>query len=146
MDFKLNIMKYISITILLLSSCSKNSYQKFDYNKSDNPWIEAFKDNVFFACLKESYKNDTIFKLIDNRDAFNPYDGLSLDDLNKTKELAKKLVNNMPKAAMCENCKEGENYYMSNSLHYYASKELDSIAKEEYKNHLKMQKKSLWAN
>lgn len=73
-------------------------------------------------------------------------DGLSLDDLNKTKELAKKLFNNMPKVAMCENCKEGENYYMSNSLHYYSSKELDSIAKEEYKKHLKMQKESLRAN
>lgn len=136
----------ISILLLIFSSCESYKRTKFDYNKSNNPWVEAFKDNVFFACLKESYKNDTIFKLIDNRDAFNPYDGLSLDDLNKTKELAKKLVNNMPKAAMCENCKEGENYYMSNSLHYYASRELDSIAKEEYKNHLKMQKESLPAN
>ena len=131
MDFKLNNMKYISITILLfcLSSCSKNNYQKFDYNKSNNPWVEAFKDNVFFACLKESYQNDTIFELIEKRDAFNPYDGLSLDDINKTKELAKHLVNNIPKPAMCENCKEGENYYMANSLHYYASRDLDSIEK-----------------
>ena len=38
---------------------------------------------------------------------------------------------------MCENCKEGENYYMANCLHYYASHELDSIAKKNYKKHVK---------
>lgn len=135
-------MKNIQIIFILFCfcSCSKNAYQKFDYNNTDNPWITAYKDNVFFSCLRESYKNENVFKLIEQKDALNPYDGLSLEDLQKSKELGTNLSANIPKPIMCENCKEGDNYYMSNCLHYYISKELDSIAKKAYKNHLKMEK------
>jgi hypothetical protein len=64
-------MKYIIIILLLcLSSCSKKTYHKFEYNKSDNPWVEAFKDNVFLSILRESHQNDTIFKLLEKKDAF----------------------------------------------------------------------------
>ncbi|MCD0466251.1 hypothetical protein [Flavobacterium sp. ENC] len=129
-------MKYILI-LLCFCSCGKNSYEKFSYTKSNNPWITAYKDNVFFACLKESYKNDSIYELIEQKDALNPYDGLSLKALNETRKMGQNIVKNMPKPKMCENCKEGENYYMSNCLHYYASRELDSIAKSAYKEHLK---------
>lgn len=134
-------MKYIIIILLLcLSSCSKKTYHRFEYNKSDNPWVEAFKDNVFLSILRESYQNDTIFKLLEKKDTFNPYNGLSGDALDQTKQLATKFIKNMPKSAICENCKEGENYYMANSLHYYASCELDSIACEAYKKKLRLEK------
>ena len=133
-------MKNIVIFLLIFCSCSKSNYQEFNYNKSANPWITAYKDNVFFACLKESYKNDSIFKLIEEKDALNPYDGLSLDDLNKTKKLGSNIIKNIPKPSMCENCKEGVNYYMANCLHYYNSRELDSIVKEAYKKYLKAEK------
>ncbi|MBP4139413.1 hypothetical protein [Flavobacterium geliluteum] len=131
-------MKNIVILLLCFCSCGKGNYQTFDYNKSKNPWITAYKDNVFFACLKESYKNDSIFILIEEKDALNPYDGLSLDDLNETKKLGSNIIKNIPEPIMCENCKEGVNYYMSNCLHYYNSKELDSIAKKAYGEYKKV--------
>lgn len=53
------------LVLFCLYSCGKNTFPRFDYNKSENPWITAYKDNMFFSCLKESYKNDTIFKLIE---------------------------------------------------------------------------------
>jgi hypothetical protein len=135
------VMKYITLIILLcLSSCSKKTYHKFEYNKSENPWVGAFKDKVFFTILKESYKNDTIFQLIEKKDAFNPYDNLSPDALDQIKELAKDLIKNMPKPTMCENCKDGENYYMANALHYYSSHELDSIANAAYKKQMRLDK------
>lgn len=133
-------MKKIVILLLLFCSCSKSTYQNFDYNKSKNPWITAYKDNVFFACLKESYKNDSIFKLIEKKDALNPYDGLNAEDLNKTKKLGIDIIKKIPKPSMCENFKEEVNYYMSNCLHYYNSKELNSIAKKAYKDYLKARK------
>ncbi|MDP5201336.1 hypothetical protein [Flavobacterium sp. DG2-3] len=135
-------MKNISTFLILcfFCSCSKSIYQKFNYNYSVNPWIAAYKDNVFFSCLRESYKNDSIFKIIEQRDALNPYDGLSLDDLRRARELGVTLSTNISKPILCENCKEGDNYYMANCLHYYISKELDSIAKKAYRNHLKMEK------
>lgn len=132
-------MKYTTLITFLFCfcSCSKNTFEKFNYNKSENPWITAYKDNVFFECLKESYKNDSIFSLIEKKDALNPYDGLTLDDLNQTKKLGQDIIKNIPKPSMCENCKDDVNYYMSNCLHYYNSRELDSIAKRAYQEYLK---------
>jgi len=95
---------------------------------------------MFFCHFKKGYKSDTIFQLIEKKDTFNPYDGLSSDALDQTKELAKDLIKNMPKPPMCENCKEEENYYMANGLHYYASHELDSIANEGYKKQMRLEK------
>lgn len=118
---------FIFLTVFL-AGCTNNIYSKFDYNISTNPWIDAFKDQFFFACLGESYQNDTLFKIIEKKDAFNPYDGLSLEALQKARELAKNLVKNMPPPSMCEGCTPGMNYYMANALHYYNSRELDSIA------------------
>ncbi len=81
--------------------------------------------------------------MIEKKDAFNPYDGLSLEDIKKAKNLGRNLVINMPLPAMCEGCKNGENYYMAHCLHYYASRELDSIARGEYKKRKKEDKKVL---
>jgi hypothetical protein len=122
----------------VITSCSSISYPKFDYNYSSNPWIGNFKDQVFFSALRAAYKNDTtLFNLIEKRDAFNPYDGLSLDALNMARSLGTSLIKNMPPPAMCEECEDGMNYYMATALHYYNSKELDLIARAEYKKYVK---------
>lgn len=129
-------MKYtlLLLVITILVSCGKAPSEKFNYNLSDNPWIDAYKDHAFFACIHESY-GDSIYKIIENKDAFNPFDGLTLDALQSAKYNGSKISKNMPRPAMCEDCKEGENYYMATCLHYYNSKELDSIAKAEYKKY-----------
>ncbi|WP_417353294.1 hypothetical protein [Flavobacterium alkalisoli] len=136
--------KKILLLLLVLSSCkptnisTKSQYEKFDYNVSSNPWIVAFKDQAFFSCLRESYSNnDTIFKLIEKRDAFNGYDNLGLNNITLAKELGKKIVVEMPPPSMCEGCTEGMNSYMANCLHYYNSRELDSIAHVEYEKYIK---------
>lgn len=127
------------LVILLFSACSTGRYQKFDYESSKNPWINNFKDQVFFAALKESYKNEpAILSMIAKKDAFNPYDDIAPEELELATELAKKLIQNMPPPTMCDECPSGVNYYMANSLHYYSSKELDVIARNAYKKHLKI--------
>lgn len=133
-------MKYVflSAIICIAVACGQRSYPRFDYNYTKEPWINAFKDRVFFSALQEAYKSDTlIFQLIDKKDAFNPYDGLMPDAMEKANELGKTLINKMPPPVMCESCRPGENYYMAASLHYYNSKELDSIARLMYKAHVK---------
>ncbi|QYJ67379.1 hypothetical protein [Flavobacterium litorale] len=125
-------------TIVIFLGCCKPKYQKFDYNKSTNPWIDAFKDRAFIACLRESYQiDDTIFKLIQKRDAFNPYDGLDLEAIKTANKLGTNIAKNIPEPSMCEGCDEGVNYYMATCLHYYKSSELDSLAKMEYERYLK---------
>lgn len=139
-------MKKILLLFVLCCSCkSTSTLSKFDYNHDSEAWITAFKDQMFFACLKESHPNDTIFNLISKRDAFNPYEGLGLTNSNKAKELGKKIIQNIPPPKMCEGCKDGKNYYMANCLHYYKSKDLDSIANSEYKKFI-TQQKELYGN
>lgn len=135
-------MKYILIiSIAILASCSINTYPKFDYNRSENPWISAFKDRVFFSALREAYSSDTlIFELIEKRDALNPYDGLSLAEMKQADSIGKTLIKNIPPPKMCEGCKGDMNYYMATSLHYYNSRELDSIARSLYKEHIRYDK------
>ena len=130
---------YLFIT-LFVQSYSNKTYQKFDYNYSKNPWINAFKDQLFFASLKEGFNSDSIFTLLKKKDAFNPYDWLSLDELEKAKALGKDLVKKITPHLMCEDWTPGMNYYMANALHYYNSRELDSIARVYYKQHLKKDK------
>ena len=61
----------ILYSILVLTACaSKKGYESFDYSNGSNPWVNAFKDKVFTACLRESYRNDTIFLLIEKEDLF----------------------------------------------------------------------------
>ena len=129
-------MKKIILILIICSACQKRVYTTFDYNKSDNAWIDAFKDRVFFSALREAYKNDSlIFKLIEKKDALNPYDGLSLQEMQKAEQLGKTLINNLPPPSMCEGCVNGMNYFMASSLHYYNSRELYSIARKYYLMH-----------
>lgn len=85
-----------SLLLIYLSCKTRYKYPKFDYNNGPNSWINAFKDRVFFNSLRESYKSDTIFKLIEKKDAFNPYEGLGPDAINKAKLIAIELVRKMP--------------------------------------------------
>jgi hypothetical protein len=127
-------MKYL-LVILLCSTqaCNKNSYPTFDYNKSTNPWIDAFKDRVFFSALEEAYKSDTtIFKSIRKKDALNPYDGFYGEAKKYAEKIGIDLIRKIPSPAMCEGCKGDMNYYMATALHFYKSKELDSIAKKMF--------------
>jgi hypothetical protein len=135
--------KYIIITALFfLTSCCKNSYPKFDYNYTKSPWKNAFKDRFFFTALQEAYKLDSsIFILIEKYDAFNPYDGLDLDEIKKAKKIAIEFIKKMPPPLMCEGCKNGENYFMASCLHYYNSKEFELIVNKLYREKRKREKK-----
>jgi hypothetical protein len=126
----------ILFSVLLFSACSNRTYPRFDYNKSENPWVDAFKDQFFFAALRESYQSDSIFNMIAKKDGFNTYDGLELDALQKARELARNLVKHIPNAVLCDECKNGQKYYMAYALRYYNSKQLDSVAQIYYKRHL----------
>jgi hypothetical protein len=133
-------MKYLAIFFLIaLCSCSNKTYKSFDYNRSNNPWSQAFKDRVFFTSIKEAYKRDTtIIKHIEQIDAFNPYDGLTLEEMKMADEIGIDLIQKMPPPAMCEGCLTGMNYFMATTLHYYNSRELDLTTTRLYKKHKKL--------
>lgn len=141
-------MKYlVVISLLIVQGCSQNSYPKFEYKKSENPWIDAFKDRVFFSALQESYKSDSlIFNLINKKDGLNPYDGLSLEEIENANKIGIDLIKKMPPPAMCEGCKGDMNYYMATALHFYKSKELHNIARSIFRIHERKDKKNGLSN
>lgn len=138
-----NMKKYLSIIVLiLLGSCKSYHRDKFDYINGPNAWINSFKDQMYYECIKEGYQNDTLMRMIRKVDLLNPYDDIDFEDIDYARSLGRKIIENMPKPYHCEDCKGHENYVSSNCLHYYASRELDSIAQSAYKKHLKNRKKT----
>jgi hypothetical protein len=124
----------IAIFIGVFTSCkTKYTYPKFDYNNGPNSCFNAFKDRIFFAILKESYKGTAAFKEISKRDVFNPYDGLPFELESKIDSIAKGFVTKLPRPSMCDDCLTDQNYFMAQALHYYRSSDLDSIAKATFK-------------
>lgn len=107
-----------------------------------------YKDEVFHACIKEGYQNDTIFKMMGKKDFFSPLAANNTNEADAADILGKKVIQNMPKPIIphCDDCNQKEllkmNYISSNCLNYYASKELDSIARVAYKKHLESEKKN----
>ncbi len=137
---------YIILSIFfILFSCNEKKkdilitkYDKFDYNNGTNPWINAYKDHVFFACLQEAYKDDSLWHTIEKKDLLNPYDGF-IGFEKPARVLGKKIADSIPSyPPFCDMCLPGQNYYMADCLHYYNSKELDSMARKAYADYLKI--------
>lgn len=146
---KLNL---IAITFII-TSCSTYNRSKFEYHfgNKENEWINNFKTEFFFTCLKTGYKNDTIFKLISEKDFQYLYEPFAFQH-NEIDILATKIITNIPKPIYphCDDCTKKEeeneakkNYICASCLNYYASIELDSVAKKAYKNYMKNEKELL---
>jgi len=136
-------MKKVSIALfavifLFLGCQTRYRYPKFDYSKNTgaNPCVLAFKDRVFFAILAEFYKGTDAMKEIRKRDVGNPYDGIySASLFKKIDSIGKDFAKKIPPPALCHECTKEQNYFMAQALHFYASSDLDSIAKAELKKH-----------
>ena len=136
--------KSIILLSLIILSCSTQNRDNFKYRNDDKKvWINTFKSEVFYECLREGFKNDTIFKLMSEKDLFNSYDAIDFTTIDFARELGKKIIIKMPapyiKIDLGEEYLLKKNFISYNCLNYYASKELDSIANSEYKKMLKNQ-------
>ena len=137
--------KSIILLSLIILSCSTQKRDNFKYRNDDKKvWINTFKTVAFNSCLREGFKNDTIFKLMSEKDLLNSYD--VIDDfrtIDFARELGKQIIIKMPapyiKIDLGEEYLLKKNFISYNCLNYYASKELDSIANSEYKKMLKNQ-------
>jgi hypothetical protein len=109
-----------------------------------------YKTDFFFTCIRKGYKDDTIFKLIAQKDLLVPYEPI-LFHYDRIDTLATTVIKNIPKPIYpyCADCTAEEekeelkkNYICASCLNYYASRELDSIAKKTYKEYLKNSEES----
>lgn len=102
-------------------------------------WIWEFKQGVFYDCLFENYKSDSIYKIMKKEDLFNPSDYIPFAYWEKMKTTEKNAISYMPENKyFIENEEDKKRKYISRTcLDYFTSRELDSIAKCEFIKYLK---------
>lgn len=142
-------MKRITIftVFFIFSSCVSYKLDNFQYRNDDkNVWINTFKSEVFYQCLKDGYGNDTIFKMMSKKDLFNSYDAIDFKSIDTARVLGNEIIKKMPKPFIKIDSEEehhlSKNFISYSCLNYYASRELDSIARSEYKKQFSKKKKS----
>lgn len=131
----------IIITAFVTLSCSTYKRDKFQYRNVDKKvWINTFKSEVFYSCISEGIKNDSLFKMMKKKDLLNTYDGYPIKIIDNARSLGKKIIAEMPKPFIkIDNDEEylkNKNFISYSCLNYYSSRELDSIAKKAYKEYL----------
>lgn len=147
---------FLGLVLSIFYSCDTYKRTKFEYHfgKNENEWINMYKTQFFLTCLRKGYNDDAILKLIAQKDLLVPYEPV-LFQYDKIDTLATRIIKNIPKPIYphCDDCTEEEekenlkkNYICASCLNYYASKELDSIAKNVYKKYLEGEKRSILSN
>jgi len=133
---------FLICAFLLLNSCMTNSLrQSFNYEekKSKELWINSYKYEVFYGCIKEGLGNDSLRIILKDKDLFNKSIELEFNTIDNARQLGSYIVLNMPKPFIkFENENDlNKNFISYNCLKYYASRELDSIANIEFIKTLK---------
>lgn len=135
---------FLICVFLFLNSCKTNSLkQKFNYEEKNSKelWINSYKYEVFYGCIKEGLGNDSLRIILKDKDLFNKSLELEFNTIDNARQLGSYIVVNMPKPFIkFENENDlNKNFISYNCLKYYASRELDSIANIEFIKTLKKQ-------
>lgn len=137
-------LKIFVLLILIQTGCSTHKLSKFEYSFGEKEaWINSYKTEAFWGCFTESYKNDTLVKIIAKKDFLNQPEIIGnwdvfLEAFEKGRNISTKIP--QPTYPKFEEGNKEEfykkNYYLASCLNYYKSRELDSIAKIEFSKHL----------
>lgn len=141
--------KYVIIVVFLFAACETSKLQQFNNSKDENAFINAFKDHVFFKCFYASYPynvRDSISRIMMKYELYNPNEDFRIYAFENKKlidSLGISIPKNIPPFWHIEGEEnKGKNVYLATCLHYYASSQLDSIARTEYKKYRKAEKKA----
>lgn len=89
-------MKFtLVIIIMLFSSCYSNLYkrERFTYAPKERQiWIDSYKYEVFYGCIKEGIQNDSLRIILKPRDLFSKNTNVDFQILIKQENMAKKLL------------------------------------------------------
>lgn len=132
---------YSLLLLFLLISCSTYKKDRFSYNyDSENLWINSYKYEAFYGCMKEGLKNDSLRIILQNTDLFNPSGEIDFNTIDGARKNGELIILNAPKPFVKLDLGEenllNKNFNSFNCLNYFASRELDSIARKEYKKYL----------
>ncbi|MGV9002662.1 hypothetical protein [Flavobacterium sp.] len=135
-------MKKFIFIVLVFASCKNYNRDCFSYDESiKESWINSYKYEVCYGCLKEGIGNDSLRIILKKKDLFNKNLEIDFSTIDNARSIGKNIIINMPKPFIKideeQNDLKEKNFISYNCLKYYASKELDSIAKFEYEKYLK---------
>ena len=134
--------KYFILLLIVIVSCKTYKKDRFSYDyDSEKLWINSYKYEVFYGCISEGLKNDSLRIILQNKDLFNPCNELEFNQIDSARNIGNKVIKNAPKPFIKIDLGDEyllkKNFISFNCLNYFYSKELDSIARKEYKKMLK---------
>jgi hypothetical protein len=128
---------YLFFIVLLFLSCTPtNIRESFSYEEDDlkRIWINSYKYEVFYGCIKQGLGNDSLRIILSKKDLFNKSLEIEFNTKDSARNLGYKIIQNMPKPFIkSDENTINKNFISYNCLKYYASKELEELATEEYK-------------
>ncbi|MGB1268675.1 MAG: hypothetical protein ACPG45_02975 [Flavobacteriaceae bacterium] len=124
---------YATLVFLFFSCATKHERPtyRFDSKTSEHGWVVAYKQHVFYSCLKEGYQNDSIFILMRKEDSFNAYQ-LGFPMIDRARLLGKKIAKDIKVPFYIAPVDPQLRNISFTCLCFYDSRELDSIARAEY--------------
>lgn len=125
------------IVLALIASCTSYKRERFSYpNSEKDTWINSYKYEAFYGCIREGLGNDSLRIILSNKDLFRPNMDMDFVTVDKARAFGKVIAKAMPPPVIKVDRGEEElrnrNFISYSCLNYFASRELDSVARKEY--------------
>ena len=145
------IIKYC-ITVLIVFHCYscdlyKDKFYYPQYKNEKQSWIDAYKYTVFLNCVKVGIGNDSLRLILKRKDLYYPYSGMTFYYVDEARDKGRTVIEKLPPPYIKidigeEKFYEGKNYISFTCLNYYASRDLDKIARRAYKEFVEQKKQT----
>lgn len=125
------------IAIIALFSCSTFKRERFKYIQDEKQsWINSYKYEAFYGCIQEGLKNDSLKIILNSKDLFAPNLNMDSFTIDQARQFGQDIAKNTPiphiKIDEGEEKLTNKKFISFSCLNYFASRELDSIAKNQF--------------
>lgn len=128
------------VVSLYYSSCNlyKDRFSYFQFKNEKQSWIDSYKYEAFYGCTKGGVGNDSLRVILKRKDLFYPNSEIGFMYIDDARDKGKAVIEKTPPPYIKidigeEEWFEGKNYVSFTCLNYYASRDLERIARRKYK-------------
>ncbi|MBX2953333.1 MAG: hypothetical protein KF870_12570 [Leadbetterella sp.] len=139
---------YCVIVVISLYCSSCNLYKdRFSYVQLKNEkqsWIDSYKYEAFYGCIKGGVGNDSLRVILRRKDLFYPNSEIGFKYIDDARARGKAVIEKTPPPYIKidigeEEWFEGKNYISFTCLNYYASRDLERLARRKHKESRKQE-------
>lgn len=118
-------------------SCNTFKRERFKYIQDEKQsWINSYKYEAFYECINEGLENDSLKIILSNKDLFAPNLNIDFSTTEEARQCGRNIAKKIPKPFIKIDKGEekliNKKFISFSCLNYFASRELDSIAKSQY--------------